>query len=96
MCRNQDDSDQEDSKDKESDKDLSHQKAEEESKEGTCTTRPVEATFNLVFFDWPVGYRMRPGRALQILVVLILFFAIPYCIAILVTREKSTPKKPLS
>ena len=54
---------------------------QKESEQNKCITRPVEAAFNLVFFELPVAYGMYPGRALQILVVLIFLFAIPYTYA---------------
>ena len=43
-----------------------------------CIIRPIEATFNLLFFELPVAYGMYPGRAFKILIVFIFLFAIPY------------------
>jgi hypothetical protein len=38
----------------------------------------VESLFNLVFFDWPVGYGLYPGRVLKLLGSLIPVFALLY------------------
>jgi len=45
---------------------------QDDSEKDKCKKRPIEATFNLVFFEFPVAYGMNPGRALTILLTLLI------------------------
>lgn len=44
-------------------------------------SRWIEAGFNRLFFDLPVAYGWHPERALQILLVFMLLFVVPYSFA---------------
>jgi hypothetical protein len=57
---------------------ITHAIKRSEQENALMENRYLEFLFNYVFFDLPVGYGLYPGRALKILVFLILMFALPY------------------
>jgi Pentapeptide repeats (8 copies) len=57
--------------------------AEERSLRWREPLKLAEGTFRLVAFEWPVGYGLYPGFALQLLLGFILAFSVPYMVALI-------------